>query len=230
MASRPEPSGDPAGGNLPGRASRQDLTHFQRESLRRVLLVLPSLRRAGFAARELVRRVRRAPHVVELFHQVDDPYSQLALEAATRLLGHYAIELRFHLVSRTDRLHAPEPELLAAYARRDCARVAPHYGLEFPRDACAPSGEDVQRVERLLAGRLGARPFDGTAFLADAIAAGRSLWQPRTAGDRRKTHADRPDAPRAGPTRLERAGPIASPEETERALAAGNALRTRRGH
>ena len=51
-------------------------------------------------------------------NQVDDAYSHLALQAIEALGDRYDVEFRFHLVDPTDRLHAPEPELLADYARR----------------------------------------------------------------------------------------------------------------
>lgn len=202
-------------GNLPGGASRQDRTPLQREVQRLLVLALPRLRRFDAARRELVRRLRRAPHEIELFHQVDDPYSQLALEAIPRLAERYAVRFRFHLVSPTDRLHAPEPDLLAAWARRDCAAIAPYYGLDFPSHARQPDPEAVRRVERWLAVRL-----ERTSFVEDAIAAGRAL------------QADDPEA-RAFRERIEsdlRTGRGASESEAERVLAEGDALRTRRRH
>lgn len=203
------------GGSLPGGASRQDRSPRQREIQRLLMLALPRLRRFDAGRRELVRRLRRAPHEVEIFHQVDDPYSQLALSATARLAERYAVRLRFHLVSPADRLHAPEPELLAAWARRDCAAIAPHYGLEFPADAPCPDAASVRRVERWLAPRL-----ERTSFVEDAIAAGRTLWN-RDPED--QALRDRMDADL-------REGRAASESGTERVLAEGNALRTKRRH
>ncbi|MEZ4279630.1 MAG: DsbA family protein [Myxococcota bacterium] len=207
------PGGPPA--NLPGGASRQDRSPREREIQRLLMLALPRLRRIDAGRRELVRRLRRAPHEIELFHQVDDPYSQLALEAIPRLAERYAVRFRFHLVPPTDRLHAPEPERLAAWARRDCAAVAPHYGLPFASDGGAPEAGAVRDVQRWLAGRL-----ERSDFVADAIAAGRTLFNRgadlQATRDRiaRDLEADR----------------AASPTDTDRLLARGEALRAKRRH
>lgn len=218
---------DAADQKLPGAASRQDRSALQREIQRFAMRALFRLRRVDAWRRERIRRLRGRPHELHFFHQVDDPYSQLALEAIPRLAERYDFELRFHLVSPTDRVHAPEPELLAAYARRDCGWIAPHYGLAFPRDAAAPSAEDVRRIERVLAGRLGR---EGLAEIA--LELGRGLW----AGD---------PAARATLVRLEQARGIGSPtvsaetaawaletaeEETDRMIRAGNAMRSAWGH
>jgi 2-hydroxychromene-2-carboxylate isomerase len=214
-------------GNLPGAASRQDLTHRQRELQRLAMRALPFLRRLDRARRELVRRLTRQPHVISFFHQIDDPYSHLALAAIPQLAERYAVDFRFHLVAPADRLHAPEPELLAAYARRDCAVVAPYYGLEFPAKAERPDDETLRRVERVLAGRLG-----HPEFVAIALAMGRALWW-------------RDPAAQAELLRLERVRGIGSTEvtpetaawalaaankEAQRMLHIGSRIRMRLGH
>lgn len=173
------------------------------------MLAVPAIRRFDARRREMFRRLTGAPHVVEFFHQVDDAYSQLALEAIAPLLERYRIELRCHLTSATDRSHVPEPELLSDYARRDCAAVAPHYGLPFPAEPQRPTPAAIRRVEGLLAGLRGDPRFPEVA-----VELGRALWQ----GD-----ADE----------LERAAqliPAASDAEVADVLRAGNALRARRRH
>ena len=207
--------GADGGGNLPGGASRQDRSPLAREIQRRVMLALPHWRRFDAGRRELVRRLSGSPHEIELFHQVDDPYSQLALAAIPRLAERHAVRFRVHLVSPADRLHAPEPALLAAWARRDCAAIAPHYGLEFPPDPPRPDPEAVRGIERWLAARL-----EHADFVAQAIAAGQTLWSraPESQALQERIAADL------------REGRAASEEETSRRLAGGNALRARRGH
>lgn len=177
--------------------------------------MLPQLRRLDATRREFVRRLRRSPHEIELFHQVDDPYSQLALAAIPRLAERYAVRFRIRLVSPTDRLYAPEPELLAAYARRDCAWIAPHYGLEFSADTPRPEAGDAIRVERWLTARAGQ-----ASFLDDALAAGRALW---ASDSEARTQRERIEVDL-------REGRAATESETERLLAEGNARRTRRRH
>ena len=192
-----------------GGAGRTDRSHLEREIQRHVVRVVPWILRVDAVRRELVRRLKGEPHVVELFHQVDDPYSHLALEATGPLLDRYDIELRFHLTSATDRAHAPEPALLADYARRDCVAIAPHYELDFEIGADAPLAADVGQVEALLAGLTG-----DPRFREVALKAGRALW--------------RRDAKAMG--RLARKVPSASPDEVAASIAAGNALRAQRRH
>ncbi len=214
MASRAD-GGGAGRGDLPGGASRTDRSPLGREIQRWLMRALPHLRRLDAGRREHLRRWRGAPHTIELFHQVDDPYSQLALAAIPALAERYAARFHVHLVPPADRLHAPEPERLAAWARRDCAAIAPHYGLDFPADAPPPAPEAVRRVERWLAARLGRADF-----VADAIAAGRSLWshapEARAIGDRIALDL--------------REGRAAPEQETARRLAEGDALRRKRRH
>ena len=196
----------------PGMASRQDHSDTRREIQRLVTLAVPPLRHALLEGLELWRRVRGARQVIELFHQVDDPYSELALRAITELQPRYEVDFHFHLVGPADRLHAPEPEMLADYARRDCGLVAPWYGLDFPTeptDAKRPAPDAVRKVESLLAGLTG-----DARFLPVALEAGRALWS----GDH--------DAL----TRLAARIPTASEQEIARAREAGNRLRRQRGH
>ncbi|MCR9096145.1 MAG: hypothetical protein NXI30_18115 [bacterium] len=191
----------------PGAASRQDTPDAVRILMRNVMRVVPKVRRARQGVAERLRRLRGAPHVVHLFHQVDDAYSELAIQAAAELAARFEIEFRFHLVGQAEKLYAPEPDLLAAYARRDSASVAPHYGLSFPADADAPPVERVARVEALLTD-LRADP----RFLDVALEAGRALWRGDEAGWRSSRRASPPRAkpPGAPPskraTRCGRAG------------------------
>lgn len=193
----------------PGLASRQNSSNTAREIQRRVMLVVPRIRNRLQAAREFTRRLAGRRHVIEFFHQVDDAYSQLALEAIGDLAALYDVDFRFHLVGQTDRLHAPEPEMLADYARRDCGLVAPYYNLEFPAAARRPSADFVARVEALLAGLT-----EDSRFREVALEAGRALWnQDDEAWTRLADHI-----------------PSATPTAVRKALVAGNALRKKRGH
>jgi 2-hydroxychromene-2-carboxylate isomerase len=192
-----------------GGAARLDRSHLQREIQRRIMRMLPTLLRLDATRREFIRRVKGERHIVDFFHQVDDPYSHLALEAIAALLERYDIEIRFHLTSQTDRKHAPEPELLSDYARRDCAWVAPHYGLEFSSDATRPTNPRVTQVEAMLA-NLTSDP----RFLEIALRAGRALWS----------------ANMAELDQMAKRVPLASEGETKLSLTAGNALRTKLRH
>ena len=124
-------------------------------------------RRAKF---ERARRRAGAPHLVEYFHQIDDGYSHLAAQLLQPLLNAYDIELACHLVPPPSGPNAPEPTLLANLSRYDAAKIAPHYGLEFPgRDA--PDAELVAMATRLLANAHGAE------FAALAPQVGDAVWR-----------------------------------------------------
>lgn len=90
-------------------------------------------------------------HCVEYFHQVDDGYSHLAVQALRPLMDRYNIELKFHLVRGPSGNNLPEPELLPRLSMRDAALVSRHYGLEFPANASLPGPELVGRANAILA-------------------------------------------------------------------------------
>lgn len=101
-------------------------------------------------AAEAERKRLGAPHKVEYFHQLDDPYSHLSAQKLADLSAAYDIEIIPYLINATGGKNQPYPEDLAAYARRDAAAVAPHYGVKFPGNAGTLPRED----DRLLAARI----------------------------------------------------------------------------
>jgi 2-hydroxychromene-2-carboxylate isomerase len=200
---------------------RSELSPLARQVSSRLIRMVLSPRRRGAAraARELGRKLKGASHRVDYFHQVDDPYSHLAAQTLEPLAKRYGIELVPRLVSPETGASIPEPELLAALSHRDCAEVAPHYGLDFPsasgsdgRDKAAqPKPEAIRRVERALAATL----RDPSAnFAASAVTLGRALW----AGD---------DAALGTLTADQ---PLADEATTQRALEEGTALRSKLRH
>jgi len=136
----------------------------------------PGRREAFRRAAEARRRLSGAPHRVELFHQVDDPYSHLLVQALPALLDRCDVELVPHLAGPPSARHAGAPDLLAAWARRDAADVAPHFGLRFADPGAAPSAGPVRAAERALAGLSGAGAGDPQRFLERARAVGDALW------------------------------------------------------
>jgi len=193
----------------PGFASQQDIPDLARSVGRHVGRALPVVRSLLQKTGDRAKRLRGAPRVIEFFHRVDDPYSDLALQCIPSLRERYDVAFRFHLVDTTDRFYAPEPEMLSDYARRDCAQVAPHYGLSFAERPIRPRAEMTTRAERLLAALL-----SDSRFVDVGIAAGRALWQ----GD--------DDALEALASHVL----SATPEETRAAIAEGNDRRRRRRH
>lgn len=155
---------------------------------------------------ETRRRALGRPHRVLYFHEVADPYSHLAAQVLGRFIARYDIELDCRLVGPAESV--PEPGMLAAYARKDAADVAPPYGLAFPPGAAAPDPDLVRRANRLLAG------LDAETFVRRAPVVGTAVW----AGDRGALE------------RLAQERPGVSEEQSRAAVAAGSALRKRLGH
>ncbi|MEO1231780.1 MAG: DsbA family protein [Myxococcota bacterium] len=91
------------------------------------------------------RRLRRGePHVVEYYHQLDDPYSHLTAQVLATFAARYDVELKVHLIRASGGASQPELEKLAAWARRDVELIAPHLGLSFPVQAGTVPAPDLQ--------------------------------------------------------------------------------------
>jgi 2-hydroxychromene-2-carboxylate isomerase len=157
--------------------------------------------------------VRGAPALVEYFHQVDDPYSHLMLQALPTLASNYACRLETNLASPPDDSVAPDRERLRAWSRRDAAELAAVVGLEFKDSEYEPDRDLVAQAGRVMALLLAAdasrRPSEGDA-LADAHSVSRAMWR----------------SDRATISRF----PAASADATAAALEAGAARRRKLGH
>ncbi len=173
------------------------------------LLTSPRTRAARRSLAELRRRLRGEPHRVLYFHQVDDPYSQLAAQRLGELERRYEVELAPWLVGPPSDEAAPERERLEAFARRDAADVAPGYGLEFPHATAAPDPANVALATRVLAAAR-----ERGAFAALAARVGALLWS----GERAALDA------------LAHEAGAAEPEVASAALEAGSRERERLGH
>jgi 2-hydroxychromene-2-carboxylate isomerase len=157
-----------------------------------------------------VKRVKRGePHVVDYFHQLDDPYSLLASQVLQRFAERYDVELRIHLIRATGGKSQPEFEKLATWARRDAELIAPYLGLAFPADA--PQVPDVLLKE--LAGRALVAGSGSASMSPELVAAvSHALW----AGDEDALAATALGA--------------ASSADLDAALDKGSALLARRKH
>ena len=129
------------------------------------------------AAAGLKRRLSGSEPVVDYFHQVDDPYSQLMAQLLAPLRDRYGVRLRCWLVPPPPDSAAPERERLKAYARRDAPRVAAEYRLAFPPGAAQPSAEACDLAARALAAAL-----EAGAFAEAAAEIGAVLWAGDLAG------------------------------------------------
>lgn len=128
MTLQPEPTKNPNGRMMTDPPAI--LRHVMRRMFDRV--IAPDRRADRRAKAELVRQKASAPHIVEYFHQHDDPYSQLAQQVLGRMQEQYDIELVVHQIRASGGKNQPELEKLEACARRDAELIAPHYGLTKP--------------------------------------------------------------------------------------------------
>ena len=120
---------------------------------------------------EAERIAKGARHTVDYFHQLDDPYSHLAVQKLSALANAYDIDIIPHLINATGGKNQPYPEDLATYDRRDAAAVAPHYELTFPGNA----GTTPTQAATLLAARIlaGLNPAD---FVVNAARVSDAVW------------------------------------------------------
>ena len=122
-------------------------------------------------AAEKKRKAGERAHVVEYFHQVDDPYSHLMAQVIEQFAERYDIELVPRRIRATGGRSQPEEEKLAVWARRDCGLIAQHYGLSFPDDAgVVPEPELQQAANRALA------KLEAKEFLNQVEGISTSLW------------------------------------------------------
>ena len=104
------------------------------------------------------------------FHQVDDPYSHLAVQMPDVFQGAYEIPFRIHLVSKPAAAFQGSSEHFDAWAVRDTQSVAADYGTVFSADV-TPNAVAVQAANDILAPHLYAPDFATTA-----VATGEALW------------------------------------------------------
>ena len=117
---------------------------------------------------EMKRRVSGRSHEVVYFHQIDDPYSHLLVQALARVQSSYDIDLELRIVPAPDDDAAPEPAALEDYSRRDAAAVAPFYDLKFDNPGTQPTADICQLAERALVA-------SGNKVTA-AVEIGAALW------------------------------------------------------
>jgi 2-hydroxychromene-2-carboxylate isomerase len=132
----------------------------------------PHLRDQRRVAAEAKRRKDRRPHEVLYFHQPGDPYSHLAAQALRPFLDRYDVALSPRVVEKPTPIAIHEQALWDAWARRECAAMAPFYSLRYG-DAGAPNVALTELARRILIRVEGAKDFAEIAVAADeAINAG----------------------------------------------------------
>jgi len=127
------------------------------------------------------------PHVVENFHQLDDPYSHLTAQVLATFAARYNIVIKPHLIRASGGKNQPEAEKLAAWARRDAELIAPHYGLEFPEDAPVfPSDAAQVAAAQTLAAEQDEK------FVATLSNVSRSMWAGEISNEANRLSTDAP--------------------------------------
>ncbi len=116
------------------------------------LLTSTRLRNGARAMRAAARGLRGGAKRADIFLQAGDPYSELLAQAALRLAERYGLDVATHAVSPPDVSAAPQPELLAAFAREDARIIVPEYGLTPDQDTLARDADtstgDALRAKR----------------------------------------------------------------------------------
>jgi len=125
---------------------------------------------------EKARQAAGARHVIEYFHQADDPYSHLLVQLLPEFLRRFDVEMKCHVVSLPDDASAPDRPRLQAYARKDAERLAPRLGLNFQDRGEQPSAIRVNDTNAALLAAIARDDFLDTApELGDALWSGAAL-------------------------------------------------------
>lgn len=131
------------------------------------------LRKMRGGVHEVGRRVRREDRVVELYFQVDDPYSYLLAQLVPRLAAKYDVGWELHVVGPPEPDVDPQPAMLRKWRVRHARELTRFYrGLELPDGTDQPEGNLVQRANQVL---IKDRPFEDA--LEAAVTLADALWR-----------------------------------------------------
>jgi len=160
------------------------------------------------AKAERARRARGEPHVLDYFHQVDDPYSALLAGALPALQQRYEVQIRPHVVAPPTDAAAPDRARLVAYSRRDAALLSRRHGLGYVDPGHQPDAAAVADVTAALVAAV-----QDELFVQLAGPLSQAMWQCTA------QQGTRPDAVRQ-----------ASAADVQQHLGHSQALRQRLGH
>ena len=157
---------------------------------------------AGLRKKARKRREKQGiPPTVYYFHQVDDPYSHLAVQKLDALKARYNVCFEVHLVSTPSAEFQGDASRFATWAWRDALSIAEDFQTHFKPAVPAPAPHSVTVANQILAQNL-----EHADFAQLALETGNLLWSGETPA------IDN------------------NPAEGEGAVARGNQLRSQLGH
>ena len=99
--------------------------------------------------KEEIRKKEGRPHEVFYFHELLDPYSHITAQLINKFTSEYSVEIVPMIVNEPPSKTVHEPSLYRKYCLTDAIRIAPFYGVEFPRDKL-PNEKVVSLAQRIL--------------------------------------------------------------------------------
>ena len=118
---------------------------------------------------EIGRLARFRRHVVQVFLQLDDPYSYLLSHYLQFVAANYKVELRIYLSQALRSEFMPQPAMLSEYAARDCQQLASELGIPFLDKGDTPVVEHRRPLLDFLAEEQGQDDFAETMHEALAM-------------------------------------------------------------
>ena len=118
---------------------------------------------------------------VHYFHQVDDPYSFLAVQKLAALQARYNIHFISHLVSAPSAEFKGDATRYDACSITDASSIGAFFGVSPPFAGTVPDQRQVDHANQELVAALGST--DPSAFASSAIAVGESIWRRHASDD-----------------------------------------------
>ncbi len=109
---------------------------------------------------ECRRRLSGKPHTVQVFLELDDPYSYLLGHYLPEFRSRYDVKIQVHLTQALGDEYRPRTDMLAEYSERDCERLARELGIPFLDKGNAPPVEHRRALIDALAGAEQSDSFD----------------------------------------------------------------------
>jgi 2-hydroxychromene-2-carboxylate isomerase len=140
-------------------------------------------------ARKRREKQGEAP-TVHYFHQVNDPYSHLAVQKLDQLKARYALKFQPCLVAKPEAAYQGSAAHFDQWALRDAQSIAADYDTVFSPTIEAPPTNTVKIANQVLAAHL-----DHDDFAQVATVVGNALWnaEPIYAADNSDVSADQGD-------------------------------------